>query len=1580
MFYIRLLAIYAILGHSISGVPLINLYYTDLTDLNLFEANQTQQYYCLRYIYNDHEGKSNRFVIFYCLSEPSSILSITNDIPFPKYNFSELARKNITSYDLYLWSAPIDLIERYQFYLNQLQHSTYMLSERDVFYNCTWPRFGPLCQYQFDNSYPQYSSLTELIDQIFTNHIGRADIFPCYVHLTCDRGPWPGCLDWSEICDGKVDCFNGGIDEQDCWQIEIHECGPEEYRCVNGQFIPKSFLRDSRDVFDCTDKTDEIVPIHGIDNAACRKKSASLGCDDVLCTFADELRICRDARPRLFWQTMYLAKDGQIHDECWSALKCAFNILEFPLPFCNKFCTGTNCIDIIRNTCPNMLYFPSMPVFFDDIYFAINISSMISYAVVFYPIPYLCYNGSRYDPFFANITPIIFNDAKCYLVSNVIFPHSITKFWASAYAVSFLPIYNGLKSYYPIFNYNTTICNRSNMYQCMNSSVCISIHRLLDQRHDCPYLDDENVTHIDNIINSELLKQSHLECYTPEKYLHQSNINAERCNELYLHLIRFLYKPTINSTQIRPQFSFQHLCDGFVEFYPMEINGKNETDETECDSWDCDNFHTHCNKEWNCPNGRDELNCTFAPPINCSANDRICISPQTKQFMCLSEMKINDGKIDCLGGTDESKLCPVSSPANNNESTFYCNYKNASRCVHAFMLCNNRTDCDGGDDEEFCDATYYNRLLGICNLALIDRPTDVQNFFCERPYLRRFIPYLPKNVRYLGVNNLIKYDTEETEGTQSSNSLIQRSTLQQSESRYSHGLDLRVWSNQTFTKTTLCPPSFFGSHCQYQNQRITLTLKFHAPPDSWRTLFAIIISLIDHTDHRLIHSYEQITFLGTMNCDTKFHFYLLYSTRPKDLKKNYSIQFDYYEKFSLAYRGSVLLPVRFPFLPVQRQVFIVDIPRTNDKRPICNDQCGHGKCVRYFKEGTFCLCNEGWTGKSCDLHYNCTCSSKARCLGIAANNRSICLCPLNRFGPRCLLTNSVCEVKNSSICENGGQCIPNDDYLAWNKSFICMCRPGYSGERCEFVDTKLILLLDKNLILPQTIVIHFLVDVTPTGSTRSATFRSIFLKENSIEISWSRQFDLVLVELFKNDYYLIVRRRTPANSGIILKTIEESNRCPRITELFNQTFSQWHLLRRMKYYHVPCRQQSLNLSCFYDDDHLCWCYVFRGKRLAYCFPFDHQMEYDCFGENECENGGQCFQDSKRCPQRSMCRCPSCFYGRLCQLSTRGFGLSLDAILGYHIIPNVSLTNQSSIVQFSLAFIILFMIIGLVDGIICLMTFTNKSVHQVGSGLYLVVSSVTTLLTTIMFGLKSFILIFAQMGLISNRTFLQIQCSSVDFLVQVCLSFNQWLYVCIAVERTIITMKGTSFNMKKSRRAAKFVIMIILFVIIGSFLHDPFHRHLSDEKNNDDDDDNATKRIWCIVRYTPNWQRYSSFMFTFHFHGPFLINLISSILLITHKSHQQVLLHPNRSRRDILREQYRLHNHLLVAPVVLVILGVPRLIIASISKCMKSSDDSWLFLIGYFISFLPSMLTSVLFIIPSGFYRKEFHKSLTRFCT
>ena len=80
--------------------------------------------------------------------------------------------------------------------------------------------------------------------------------------------------------------------------------------------------------------------------------------------------------------------------------------------------------------------------------------------------------------------------------------------------------------------------------------------------------------------------------------------------------------------------------------------------------------------------------------------------------------------------------------------------------------------------------------------------------------------------------------------------------------RCHRGLDLQICldKQKNLTKNVcLCPPSYYGDICQYQNQRISVILQIRVTSDFAQTPFIIITSLIDNTNERIIHSYEQFT-------------------------------------------------------------------------------------------------------------------------------------------------------------------------------------------------------------------------------------------------------------------------------------------------------------------------------------------------------------------------------------------------------------------------------------------------------------------------------------------------------------------------------------------------------------------------------------------------------------------------------------------------------------------------------------------------------------------------------------------------
>ncbi|CAF3330297.1 unnamed protein product [Rotaria socialis] len=222
-----------------------------------------------------------------------------------------------------------------------------------------------------------------------------------------------------------------------------------------------------------------------------------------------------------------------------------------------------------------------------------------------------------------------------------------------------------------------------------------------------------------------------------------------------------------------------------------------------------------------------------------------------------------------------------------------------------------------------------------------------------------------------------------------------------------------------------------------------------------------------------------------------------------------------------------------------------------------------------------------------------------------------------------------------------------------------------------------------------------------------------------------------------------------------------------------------------------------------------------------------------------------------------------------------------------------------------------------------------------------------------------------MDLIMNRLFLHFQCKTVDFILYASLHMDQWLNACVATERATATIKGVNFNKEKSKQVAKLAIIALVILTAISGIHDPLHRRLLDD--NDDDQ----RRIWCIVSYSYNIQIFNKFIEAIHFFVPFALNLISALIVIIIGARRRATVKQDRTYKEHIIHQFRQHRNLLIAPLMFVLLIFPRIIIAFASGCMKSSRESTIYLAGYLISFIPPILTFVVFVIPSKVYTAEF---------
>ncbi|UJR12447.1 hypothetical protein I4U23_016623 [Adineta vaga] len=221
----------------------------------------------------------------YCLRHNVSSIDVNTEQCYgnTNYTFKQLKFRNIDSHDLYKWSAPIDIINHYQKYLD---NNDYFLGGYH-YCNCSADWFGDRCQYSFVDS----DGIETFNEIVRSQNLAKSNLVYAYkiVHdpsmLTCYEGlrcHSTICLDWRQICDGSFNCEQGEDEPEECFLLETNECEKDEHRCRYGMCIPKTFLTDFS--FDCSDLSDETETYtNGLNNDWTCFRNSELTCDFLLC-------------------------------------------------------------------------------------------------------------------------------------------------------------------------------------------------------------------------------------------------------------------------------------------------------------------------------------------------------------------------------------------------------------------------------------------------------------------------------------------------------------------------------------------------------------------------------------------------------------------------------------------------------------------------------------------------------------------------------------------------------------------------------------------------------------------------------------------------------------------------------------------------------------------------------------------------------------------------------------------------------------------------------------------------------------------------------------------------------------------------------------------------------------------------------------------------------------------------------------------------------------------------------------------------------------------------------------------------
>ena len=347
----------------------------------------------------------------------------------------------------------------------------------------------------------------------------------------------------------------------------------------------------------------------------------------------------------------------------------------------------------------------------------------------------------------------------------------------------------------------------------------------------------------------------------------------------------------------------------------------------------------------------------------------------------------------------------------------------------------------------------------------------------------------------------------------------------------------------------------------------------------------------------------------------------------------------------------------------------------------------------------------------------------------------------------------------------------------------------------------------------------------------------------------------------------------------------------------------------------------------------------------------------------------------------------CYVGDRCNSYTKGIGLTLDDILRNEVQLKTSLNDQSILIKMSVVLITVMFVGGLINSVLSILTFQSAELRKVGCGMYLLSSSITSLLTVCMLVVKFWFVVLTQMSSCVRLSVIQGGCVSIEPLLKVFLYIDTWLNACVTAERAVSVSKGVKFDKKKSKRIARWIIIILPLFVIGTIIHEPIHRHVLEyatEKYKPQEYENWTNvsmdyemenHVLCLISYSHSMQNYNTVVLFFHLIMPFVANFFSALYIIFGTARQRSITRTQQTYTAHIMKQFNEHKQLVISPIAILILSLPRLIFSLVSGCVDASKRPWLYLCGYFISFTPSMLIFVIFVLPSELYKKTFTKTV-----
>ncbi|UJR06778.1 hypothetical protein I4U23_011065 [Adineta vaga] len=1259
---------------------------------------------------------------------------------------------------------------------------------------------------------------------------------------------------------------------------------------------------------------------------SCRPGGGTFSCGDGQCVM--RYKHCHSGRHQLLIES--LMKENDLDKECWITMICLTKLIEQIHGISCYIWLMDDFTNEYLSKCPSFFQFPSNTIYSNHVrFFYENIHLRNNLTLNFTP-NYICYNVELCEFHSNSLTR---DDLICLKKFNkhIQWDNTVENPWSELIWWIEQDFRSCLISTSFISN-QMIYFNSSTLYQCSKSLKIISFHRFKDKMKDCIEADDEN---------------SSLNCLLNDRY----RIRCGGANECWSPIQK---ENACRSSREQSQeiLPFQSFCDGIPQHFYYNLNRQLRYDEDECDIDKlCNNMYSRCDGHWACRDGRDEWNCS---QTICPIRSHICISPVNYTIFCLPYTRVNDRNDDCLGATDESKQCHMTFNSYDNLIRFRC--LKDERCLRSSALCNEKVDCPIlKDDEQFCKKYP----LFTCQKNISNQRNEIEQILCElnennQHRIKYFSIITSSPYPSFKQNEFLEINKEKDESIIIKKKIIFSKEDQQWSHYCNHGIMIEKQLNNKILYKCLCPSNYYGHLCQYVNERISLSLKLSST--NRYEIYDIIILLIDDNKNEII-TFHQFQYITKDSCTIKFNRIFLYSIRPKNNSSKYFIRIDIIEKNSMIYIGHWYYSIPFVFLPVNRLSIVLNLSSTIIQTQTirkCQRKClnKEQECIEYInnKDKSFCR----WKTSSMISHQ---CLTNSIFIGFKQNsNQSICVLSLIK---------SLCL---TNPCQNHGQCIENNEN-SFERNYTCICiDERYYGKNCQYKKWQLDVSFDNNIYIPKNYLIAYFYTISNSSQPqKTILLRKLTLFQQIISFYISIPYHLVFIQINSNKYYLIYLQYS--SSMYILTKMTLKQQCHSINQYVNSTILKLHFYERIIYFHRLCLN-NWNLICFIDQMYLCLC---TKDHHANCLPFNQQIyssenHFQCLVNDQyCLNDGKCYQDHPYCPSTKICLCSNCFFGQQCQFYAKGIGSTLDEILGYEFIEKKPFFFQPFRIQLSSGITIFLFLIGIINGILSLMTFTQKKVRQVGCGLYLLSSSISSLLTVTFFTIKYLLLYLSYQDILNREIILIINCRCIEILLKLCLFIDNWLNACVAIERTYSAKQGLLFNGKQSKRIAKSVILCIIIINTALLVPHMIFLHVFEDK--------IEGRSWCVIHYKTWIKLYTMMMIFIHYFIPLIIQISSTITIIILTARQRSTVQTEKSFWNHLKRKILKYKQQIISPILIILITLPHLIVTIILDCNKSSRLFWFFLISYFLSFIPAAFIFIIFVIPSPLYRKQFQQCI-----